>query len=611
MFNRRVYDIRPTEPPPSPPDLEENVEEEFTTIRPTTYQGRFHYLEDQPMEVTDSLKGYSYRRNWCTNNIYRVQNSATPTASHHSFKSNRNQYAKILKWALLPIVLVILLISTVLLLNGADRSTDDLQSLEFTKQVVLETQENSLDREVIDDGEYYYSSSPAPYPSHADSPYSQHPVQSFNDLDDVLITGDDDPVSRQRPILDEDSITASHRPISAYEVVEQEAEEDGEGIHVSESMHRTSLLKNKLSTPYPLKIQFNGSKFGGPYTTPVIPTIRVGGLSAVNRGQGGILRKKPATNVEVQGISTSSDSKTSSSILPVSPTLPSLKDALGQHISSTTEIIPTYNGSESQQQCFSPHLKMCRGVTPYDITAQPNIPGITSLSSLEAALPYFEMIAESKCSPRAKQFLCSLLEPECQPNGQNILPPSVAEECSDFILENLDLSQIFNCDNYPDLDHPAECVNLAKGTECLLHEFRCDDGTCIPKRWMCDNVRDCPRATDEMNCALCTKSEFRCMADRKCVSMAKRCDGSPDCSDGSDEFNCKVSAHHVPNAQLDQEGSAASVSLEAHSPHMSPCPPSELRCIDGRCIGLHQICNGVHDCSDGSDETGCKLPFTV
>jgi hypothetical protein len=50
----------------------------------------------------------------------------------------------------------------------------------------------------------------------------------------------------------------------------------------------------------------------------------------------------------IQGISTSSDSKTSSSILPVSPTLPSLKDALGQHISSTTEIIPTYNGSESE-----------------------------------------------------------------------------------------------------------------------------------------------------------------------------------------------------------------------------------------------------------------------
>lgn len=73
-----------------------------------------------------------------------------------------------------------------------------------------------------------------------------------------------------------------------------------QGISVSESMHRTSLLKNKLSTPYPLKIQFNGSKFGGPFTTPVIPTIRVGGLSAVNRGQGGVLRKKPTNNVEIQ-----------------------------------------------------------------------------------------------------------------------------------------------------------------------------------------------------------------------------------------------------------------------------------------------------------------------
>lgn len=360
--------------------------------------------------------------NWCTNNIYRVQNSMSPPNSHLSLKSDRSQqYIRILKWVCLPVALVILLISTVLLLNGGNNSEDDLQSLEFTKHVMMEHEMNSLDKD-LDDGEYSYTSSPSPYPSHAGGGrYDTNPVQRFNDLDDVLISGDDDPVSRQRPILDDDSITASHRPISAYEVVEQEVEEDSEGISVSESMHRTSLLKNKLSTPYPLKIQFNGSKFGGPFTTPVIPTIRVGGLSAVNRGQGGVLRKKPTNNVEIQGIV--SDSKTSSSILPVSPTLPSLRDALGQRISSTTEVISSYNGTDSQQPCFSPHLKMCRGVTPYDITAQPNIPGINSGSSLEAALPYFEMIAESKCSPRAKQFLCSLLEPECQPNGQTILPP--------------------------------------------------------------------------------------------------------------------------------------------------------------------------------------------
>lgn len=563
--------------------------------------------------------------NWCTNNIYRVQNSMSPASSHHSLKADRTQqYIRVLKWALLPVALVILLISTVLLLNGAARPEEDLQSLEFTKQVIMQAHGNAVDQDImqthgntvdqdIDDGVYSFHSPPSPYPSHAGAGrYDSHPVQRFNDLDDVLISGDDDPVSRQRPSAAEDTIVASHRPISAYEVVEQDAEDESEGISVSESMHRTSLLKNRLSTPYPLQIQFNGSKFGGPFTTPVIPTIRVGGLSAHNRGQGGVLRKKPTNSVEIQG-----DSKTSSSVIPVSPTLPSLKDALGQRISSTTEIIPTHNGTEIQQQCFSPHLKMCRGVTPYDITAHPNIPGINSVSSLEAALPYFEMIAESNCSPRAKQFLCSLLEPECQPSGQTILPPCrkackvVAEDCTDFILDNLDLSQIFDCDNYPDLDHPAECVNLARGSECLIHEFRCEDGTCIPKRWICDNVRDCPRATDEANCAACTKNEFRCMADRKCISSVKRCDGRADCGDASDELNCKVSAHHMPAAQLDQEGSAASVSLEAHSPHMSPCPPGELRCVDGRCIGLQQICNNVHDCSDGADEAGCRAPFTL
>lgn len=92
-------------------------------------------------------------------------------------------------------------------------------------------------------------------PTDPGSRYEEHPIQRFSDLDDVLISGDDDPVSRQRPVLDddvlgarpikakdnfvrgahrpisgvEDFVSASHRPISAYEVVEQEVEDEGEG----------------------------------------------------------------------------------------------------------------------------------------------------------------------------------------------------------------------------------------------------------------------------------------------------------------------------------------------------------------------------------------------
>ncbi|XP_063395488.1 uncharacterized protein LOC134680308 [Cydia fagiglandana] len=39
--------------------------------------------------------------------------------------------------------------------------------------------------------------------------------------------------------------------------------------------------------------------------------------------------------------------------------------------------------------------------------------------------------------------------------------------------------------------------------------------------------------------------------------------------------------------------------------HASPCPDSELRCVDGRCITLAQLCDGNIDCSDHADEDNC------
>ena len=73
--------------------------------------------------------------------------------------------------------------------------------------------------------------------------------------------------------------------------------------------------------------------------------------------------------------------------------------------------------------CFSPHLAMCRGTLPYDLTTLPLLPGVSKLADLDAALPYFEMIVESGCSARARQFVCPILEPECRPKGEPLLPP--------------------------------------------------------------------------------------------------------------------------------------------------------------------------------------------
>ncbi|XP_048489163.1 uncharacterized protein LOC105397515 [Plutella xylostella] len=42
-----------------------------------------------------------------------------------------------------------------------------------------------------------------------------------------------------------------------------------------------------------------------------------------------------------------------------------------------------------------------------------------------------------------------------------------------------------------------------------------------------------------------------------------------------------------------------------YSSHSSPCPAGELRCVDGRCIAVSQLCDGVVDCLDHADEENC------
>ncbi|KDR21560.1 Low-density lipoprotein receptor-related protein 4 [Zootermopsis nevadensis] len=249
-----------------------------------------------------------------------------------------------------------------------------------------------------------------------------------------------------------------------------------------------------------------------------------------------LVRKGNRINNKITENESSKNRVTASARSPVYPTLPSSTSVLH----NVSEIL---HHNESESLCFSPHLTMCRGTLPYDLTTLPLVPGISKLADLDAALPYFELIVESGCSARARQFVCSILEPECRPEGETLPPPchkackAVAEECGDFILATLDLSQIFQCELYPDTDDPTKCVNWARGDTCMANEFRCPDGTCIPTRWKCDGVNDCSYAADETNCTQCRNEEFRCDGD-KCISLSWQCDGQQDCSDGSDEVNC-------------------------------------------------------------------------
>ncbi|BES94584.1 Fz domain [Nesidiocoris tenuis] len=362
-----------------------------------------------------------------------------------------------------------------------------------------------------------------------------------------------------------------------------------------------SLEENKTTSPLDEEVSFidrlissfNQGQTRRPTTQPQDPVKQFTSL-----GETGYVRHLPNGHKYGEYQSVPSMTKflgmsTTSPRLPVSPTLPSIRP---KGYEQSTEGAPS-NASDSN--CHSPQLAMCRGVIPWDLTSVPSLPGITSLESLKEAMPYFELIIESGCSPRARQFLCSLLEPECMPLGSSVTPPcrtvckAVAEDCSDFILDVLDLSQVFQCDNYPESE--GSCVNLGKGQRCLSNEISCGDETCVPHKWRCNGVTDCLTGADEVNCTTCSNHQFTCASLDRCIPLDWRCDGRLDCPDDSDEKDCE-----------DDEDE----DLSDHASHLSPCPSGELRCVDGRCITLAQICDGAKDCSDGADETNCKIPYT-
>lgn len=235
---------------------------------------------------------------------------------------------------------------------------------------------------------------------------------------------------------------------------------------------------------------------------------------------------------------------------------------------------------------------------------------------------------------------------------------AILEPCSQAVANSELLTELFDCDIYPE-SHDAEvCNDPTRFSKCTENEFKCLD-SCIPQQWRCDNIKDCANGEDEEHCKFCEQDEFKCTENDKCIPDDWRCDQYKDCPSGSDELDCidddsrsfplgygtparvypfaQEVAPNEPNRQpyrtfndevrqrvADQEHATSNVqgrqilvsnlanfqdSTEImmtsdtenklkyveglQTAHVSPCPEGELRCLNGRCISLTQLCDKV------------------
>ena len=97
----------------------------------------------------------------------------------------------------------------------------------------------------------------------------------------------------------------------------------------------------------------------------------------------------------------------------------------------------------------------------------------------------------------------------------------------------------------------------------------------------------------------------------RCYTMYDRCDGQYQCDDGSDEHGCTVSDCSFPFPRKYCPMDRLCVPKDTDCPSLQDfaCPNQKpMRCKDySGCYSSDQVCDGVSDCSDNTDEY-CQIP---